>query len=117
MQKWKVKDYDKIEDHLKVAHYDKYGNRTGHSIEKHWESVTDRFEPCFDVENKTESFKCKNALKNIIFIICILTVSIIFTWVAFKVFPTTLEAQKVVTAFAGIFGIISGSIGLFKLLA
>ena len=47
-------------------------------------------------------------------IIIILTIAILLTWVAFIMFPTSPEAQKVITVFAGIFGVITGSIGLYK---
>jgi hypothetical protein len=57
-----------------------------------------------------------NPISRVAAIITVIIFSIILTWVAFKAFPTTIEAQKVVTVLAGIFGVFSGSIGLFKLL-
>jgi hypothetical protein len=45
-----------------------------------------------------------------------LILAIILTWGTFGVFPTTPEAHKVVGVFAGIFGVIAGSVGLYKLL-
>ena len=47
-------------------------------------------------------------------LIIILTITILLTWVAFMMFPTSPEAQKVITVFAGIFGVITGSIRLHK---
>jgi hypothetical protein len=45
-----------------------------------------------------------------------LTISGLSTWSLFKIFPAPTDAPNVVTVFTGIFGVITGSIGLYKLL-
>jgi len=53
----------------------------------------------------------------IIAIILIIITSIVLTAMVFKVFPTTLEANKVVGTFAGIFGVLWACIGIYKMLS
>jgi len=52
----------------------------------------------------------------IIIIYVILIFCIITTWVLFKLFPAIPDAPNIVTVFVGIFGVITGSIGLYILL-
>lgn len=52
----------------------------------------------------------------IIIIYVILLFCIITTWVLFKLFPAIPDAPNIVTVFVGIFGVITGSIGLYILL-
>lgn len=51
-----------------------------------------------------------------IIIVFIFGVSDILTRILFQMFPANQEAPNVVTVFAGVFGVIIGNIGLYKLL-
>ena len=65
-------------------------------------------------------FRPKNLIfirhKHFIIFFSLLTFSVISTWLLFIIFPATPDAPNIVTVFAGVFGIIIGSIGLHELL-
>ena len=78
-----------------------------------------------NIKNKTieeiESNYLKGYLPNIrytfiiVLIIFIFIICSIFTYILFDLFPTIPDAPNVVTTFTGVFGVIAGSIGLYKI--
>jgi hypothetical protein len=69
---------------------------------------------------QVDSLNCSYVLYKKLFIsmiiICIISFASICTWALFVIFPTLPKADSVTTVFSGVFGIIAGTIGLYKLL-
>lgn len=68
------------------------------------------------VKQQLQNLNCAAGNRAALLVIGAFITTAISTWGAFKIFPANPDAANVITVFAGIFGVIAGIIGLYKLL-